>query len=695
MLQLSIVTAALSLALALHGIFAGAGVPLYVALSGFIMAVIVWLSRPISTFLKVFVVMYALGYMFLSVMTLLGVTGLLTENIQALLPPPFMASATVGFAAVVYAVSFIPVVRTVMGLTDPYFQTKESVGNDYGWLSRFFSSRGQAARWLLGFIVMENFLQVAMTIRLNLWYRDMFNALQEKNASAFWFQIWWVFVPLLVVWIIVQMIDLTVDSFMQIRWRTWLTENYFTRWLGNGTHYRMQLSGMNTDNPDQRIADDVDSFISQTMTLSIRMLSQMATLVSFTVILWSISKDFVFPGTAVVVPGFLVWVALVYAFIGTCVTHFIGRPLIALDFHRQRVEANFRFALARLREYGEQVALLSGADAEQQRLRSRFRDIVANYIAVLVRKLKLTGFTFSWSQMSVAFPYILTGSYFLAGKITLGQLQQGSSSFGQVNSAMSFFISAYQTLAGYKAIIDRLTTFNDNMVRADKLDPEVSHGDAKGNEVSVSGLKLKLPNGKTIAAAPGLTFRAGERTLVTGPSGSGKSTLFRALAGIWPFVSGEIAVPAGKSVLLLPQQPYVPQGTLRDALAYPEQSASYQDVAVRDALTAVKLGHLIPHLDEESLWAQTLSGGEKQRLAVAHALLARPDWLFLDEATAALDEPLEEEVYRAIEKNLPDTTVVSIGHRATLIDLHQRQIRLRPGDDGVSVPEDVSPAFAK
>jgi putative ATP-binding cassette transporter len=690
----ALVTAILSILLAIFS-WDGGSLPFYVPVSGLVLAGIVWASRPISTFLKIFVVMYALGFMFLAVTSYLGAIGLLPSGLMALLPPPFMASAAVGFAAIVYGVSFIPLIRTVMGLTDPYFDARDSQHRDFGWFSGWFPSRGAAARALVGFIIANNFIQVAMQIRLNIWYRDLFNALQAKDATAFWFQMWSVFVPLLVCWIVSQMLDIWSDSMLQIRWRTWLSRSYFSRWLGEGTHYRMQLLGLSADNPDQRIADDVDSFISQTMALSTRLLAQLATLVSFTVILWEISSGFVFPGTDIVVPGFLVWVVLAYAIIGTLFTHLIGRPLIRLDFLRQRVEANFRFALARLREYGEQVALLSGAEAEKQRLRARFGDIVDNFIALLIRRLKLVGFTFSWQQMSVAFPYILTGSYFLAGKITLGQLQQGAQSFGQVNSAMSFFITSYQTLAAYKAIIDRLTTFNDGMRQADAVgaaQPRLRDGDA--DHVGISDLALKLPNGRTIAALPEFSFRAGERTLVTGPSGSGKSTLFRAIAGVWPFVSGEISVPAGKSVLLLPQQPYIAQGTLREALTYPEAGKAFDDAAVRKALEAVKLGHLVAELDTDDLWAQRLSGGEKQRLSIAHALLAKPDWLFLDEATAALDEPLEAEIYRAIGEMLPETTVVSIGHRSTLVNLHQRRIDLRPGDDGISTPREMAPASA-
>lgn len=664
--------------------------PWYVPVSGLFMAVLLYLSRPISTFLRIFVAMYALGYLFLATMTAAGSAGLLAKGVQDLLPPPFMATAAVVFALIVYGVSFIPVIRTVMGLADPYFESQAPAEPTYGWFGRLFGAEGRTACVMVGIIIAGNFVQVGLQIRLNIWYRDLFDALQNKNEASFWFQIWWVFVPLLVIWIIFQMIDLIVDSVFDIRWREWMTRSYFGRWLGGGTHYGMQTLQMATDNPDQRIAADVRQFISQTMALSVRLLSQLATLVSFTVILWGISKDFTLPGTSLVIPGFLVWVALAYSLVGTLFTHLIGRPLIRLDFIQEQVEANFRFGLARIREYGEQIALLRGAAGEIQRLRRQFDAIVGNYFELLKRRLKLVGFTFSWSQISVAFPYILIGPYFFAGKVTLGQMQQGASGFGRVEGALSFFISAYQTLAAYKAVLDRLTTFNDAMSRSENLvgrDRSIDLPTIPGGDIAISGLKLNLPDGQTIVSIPSLVLKPGERSLVIGPSGSGKSTLFRALAGIWPYGDGSIAVPDGTSVLLLPQRPYIPMGSLRDAVTYPSLSSTYDDGAIAAALDKALLGHLSARIDEESNWSQILSLGEQQRLAIARALLARPDWLFLDEATASLDEPTEEKVYAMLVEALPNTTIVSIGHRSTLRALHDRVITMEPtGQDRLFAP---------
>lgn len=697
MVALGLVVAAFSAALLVVQATGTALMPWYVPVSGLVLAGILWLSRPIALFLRIFIVMYALGYLFLATMSALGTTGWLAKGVQDLLPPPFMATAAVVFALIVYGVSFIPVIRTVMGLADPYFHSAGPAGNSYGWFGRLFGTEGKAACVMVGIIIAGNFVQVGLQIRLNLWYRDLFDALQNKNEPAFWFQIWWVFVPLLVIWIIFQMIDLIIDSVFDIRWRQWMTQHYFGRWLGDGTHYGMQTLGLATDNPDQRIAADVRAFISSTMSLSVRMLSQLATLVSFTVILWGISKDFTLPGTSMVIPGFLVWVALTYAMVGTVFTHLIGRPLIRLDFIQEQVEANFRFGLARIREYGEQIALLRGAASEIQRLSHQFGNIVQNFFELLKRRLKLIGFTFSWQQISVAFPYILIGPYFFAGKVTLGQMQQGASGFGRVEGALSFFISAYQTLAAYKAVIDRLTTFNDAMGRAESLATgkartiDIKPGTAR--DITISGLKLNLPDGQTIVTADALSLRPGERSLLVGPSGSGKSTLFRALAGIWPFGEGQIGIPQGQSAMLLPQRPYIPMGTLRDAVTYPSTRDTYSDVAIVAALNTAMLPHLADRIEEEVIWSQVLSLGEQQRLAFARALLAKPDWLFLDEATASLDEPTEEAVYAMLASALPATTIVSIGHRSTLRALHDRVITMEPtGTDRLFSPADRAAA---
>ena len=694
---MALVIAAASAALLAMLTTSQAALPVYVGISGLILAGVVWFSRDISTFLRVFVFMYGIGFLLICAGHSLQNAGLLPASALPFLPPSFMATACAAFAAIVFGVSFLPIIRTITGLADPYFHSTRPATEAYGFFGKFFGSEGAAAQALVGVIIAENFGQVAMTIKLNVWYRDLFDALQKKNAEAFWEQIWYVFVPLLVIWILVQLFDVTLDTIFQLRWREWLTRNYFTRWLSDGTHYKMGLAGFAADNPDQRIAADVDSFLTRTMSLSIRLLSQLATLVSFTVILWGLSKDFTVPFTAIAIPGLLFWVAAAYAIIGTVAAHFIGRPLIRLDFLNERYEANFRFALARLREYGEQIALLNGAVAEINYLRKRFTEVIRNSFAILFRRLKLTGFTFAWSQMSVAFPYIFMGAYYFADKMTLGEMQQGSSAFGRVEGALAFFMASYATLAAYKATIDRLTSFREAMGKAETIGvtpPHIAVESRKTSSLDVEALTLRLPDGRAIVRVHRLSLAEGEPVLLTGPSGSGKSTFFRALAGIWPYGDGAIHVPEGRSVMLLPQRPYLPLGTLRGALCYPSTPDAYPDNEIRRALQAVGLPLLLDRLDDEDNWPARLSGGEQQRLAMARALLAKPDWLFLDEATASLDEASEAVVYRSLAEHLPKTTVVSIGHRSTLMAFHRRKLDLKPSTDGVFTPADAAAAVA-
>lgn len=612
--------------------------PLYVSLAGFAMAGILIASNGISAYLKVFVSVYGVGYLLLAGSKTVAAMGLLPPVVAALLPPAFAATGAVVFAAIVLGISHLEPIRAITNIADPYFANRDKPTKEIGLFRWFGTTEGRIGRNLVALSIFVNFADVALTLRFNFFYRDIYNSLQEYDANAFWYQLLWVFVPLATLNIAIGMFDLFVDSSLLIRWRTWLTHSLYERWLGNGTHYRIPFTDEEADNPDQRIQADVNSFIVQTTTLSIRLLSQAAQLVSFIVILWTLSRDFVVPFTDTVIPGFLVWLVIAYAVVGTWLTHLIGRPLIGLDFRQEQVEANFRFALARNRIYSEQIALLRGERAEASRLSSLFHSVIDNYVGIIFRRIKLIAFTFSYRQASVIFPMVLAAPSFFAKKITLGALQQTSQAFGQVQSSLSFFVDSYTTLAAYKANTIRLGSFRRAMTKAEALEA-AGYGLVQGNDsagdVTARDLVLALPNGKPIVTADALTLPRGGATLVTGPSGSGKSTLFRAIAGIWPFGKGRVDVPAGQSALLLPQRPYIPQGTLRGAVVYPNTTDQFPDAAIRDALTAAQLAHLVDHLDESDTWERRLSGGEQQRLAIARALLAKPEWLFLDEATAS------------------------------------------------------------
>jgi putative ATP-binding cassette transporter len=628
----------------------------------------------------------------LLVALILGRTaGLITGDYTGYVPPPSSALGAAGFALLMYGLSYVPVIRTICRITDRYLESQADSLIHIPGLGMIRAREGTIGTAFVALLIALNLFQVALNVRLNFFSRDMFNALEAKDAPAFWYQLFVIFTPIAAVFVVTALTEVLMQNVLQIRWRAYLNTHYVGEWLRDGAHYRMQLLGREADNPDQRISEDLRKFVESTYSLSIGLLNQAATLVSFIAILWTISSGFTFPGTSVVVPGLLVWICAAYAILGTWLTHLIGRPLIALSFQQERVEADYRFSLARLREYTEQVALLSGENAEEQGLGRRFGSIVDNYMRIVIRLLKLRTFTFAYFQANAVVPYILTAPYYFVGRITLGQMQQVVGAFSRVESALTYFITIYTTLADYKAVLDRLTSFENAIASAQRVGGEskIALSPASGRDLALKALDLKLPDGRRLLHADGVSFRGGETTLLTGPSGSGKSTLFRAIAGIWPFGEGQVAMPEGASMMLLPQRPYIPVGSLRGAVAYPGVETTYDDAAIREALTAARLPHLVDRLDEERSWAQTLSLGEQQRVAVARALLAKPDWLFLDEATAALDEPTEEAVYRLLKERLPDTTVVSIGHRSTLAAFHDRRIDMRPAEGGLFRPVDA------
>ncbi|WP_279358548.1 ABC transporter ATP-binding protein/permease [Methylobacterium indicum] len=580
-------------------------------------------------------------------------------------------------------------------LAYPYYTTREVTTVRLWPLPAVKMQERWVALTMAALVIGIEFAQVAINVRLSYFNRDWFNAIQGKDAAAFWSLLFSVFCLWAAVYVASAIIQYVIQSFLRIRWRAWMTRHYVERWLGNDTHYRMGFSGAQADNPDQRIADDIDQFTQTTQSLTISFLSAVSNLISFSVILWNISAAFTVPGTEWHVPGFLVWGALIYSALVTWITHRIGRALVGLNFEQQRREADFRFSLARLREYGEQVALLGGSRAEKVSLGDRFSALIQNFYAIVDRRKKLAAFTVSYQQVNVVIPYILVAPYYFAGQIPLGVMTQTAGAFSRVESTMSFFITFYVTLADYKAQVDRLTTFDAAMNRADAMAAAsaLSVVPATDRGLHLKGLALDLPDGRRIAEAPALSFRPGETTLLTGPSGSGKSTLFRAIAGIWPFGEGSVTTPEGARLMLLPQRPYLPMGSLRAAATYPEPAGRHDDAAIRAALEAARLPHLAARLDEEAPWAQALSLGEQQRLAIARALLAKPDWLFLDEATAALDEPTEAALYRMLRVELPDTTIVSIGHRSTLTAFHERRIDMTRREDGRFVPTDLAAAM--
>jgi vitamin B12/bleomycin/antimicrobial peptide transport system ATP-binding/permease protein len=656
---------------------------------GLTLALTTFRSSLISPFLRVFSTIFAVEYIVTGLAYIAARTGWWPPTFAETAPPASLAITVAIFGLLVQFISFIPVIRQITCLADPYFMTDDRGDVKIGRFATHQITERRLASFLIVALVVINQLQVGINIRLSFFNRDWFNSIQNKDSAAFWSLLFGVFCFWAAVAVASSLVEYYTESVLKIRWRRWMSERYYGLWVDDGRLYRAALVSQAADNPDQRIAEDIRSFLNSTYAFSISLLSTVSTLVSFSIILWTIPADFTVPGTEITVPGLPFWVALVFSLIGTWLTHLIGKPLVQLEFSKERYEADFRFALARLREYSEQVALLRGENAERRILGGRFGAVVSNFYAIVGRTLKLLTFTTTYFQANVVIPYIIVAPYFFLGKITLGQMTQTAGAFGRVESALTFFIARYQSLATYKAVVERLTTFRSAIDEARRLGtkpPRIERTEHPGRDLVLRDLVLCLPDGREIVSVHQLTIEASTTTLVSGPSGSGKSTLFRAISGIWPYGRGTIDRPADATIMLLPQRPYVPSGTLKTAVAYPSVADAYSDKAVRDALELARLASLACEIDSEDNWPQRLSGGEQQRLAIARAILDEPDWLFLDEATSALDEKLEAEIYRMLSEVLPNTTIVSIGHRSTLIALHRRHVEMQAGQGGIFQP---------
>ncbi|MDO4770061.1 MAG: ABC transporter ATP-binding protein/permease [Brachymonas sp.] len=567
------------------------------------------------------------------------------------------------------------------------------------------------ARLMLLLILVLNLATVYMSVLFNQWYNVFYNALQEKDATVFWQQMQR-FAVLAFTAIVLAVYKFYVTQRLDLRWRGWMTRHYLDKWLANYRYYHLELlrqSGAASvpDNPDQRIQEDIARFTGSALGMSMGLLNATVTLVSFIGILWTVSGSisFTLGAQMVTVPGYMVWVALAYCAVGSVLAHFIGRRLIRLNFWQEWREADFRYSLVRLREYSEAVAFDRGEAASRQHLDGRFTLVLSNMLQLIKAQKGLIWFTSFFQQAAIIFPFLVAAPRYFSGAIKLGDVIQISNAFGKVQDSLSWFIDSYAGLASWRATTERLVSFDRGVGAALKeltmpaqtdaaqAQPNAPaekqwHYQEAGDVLALQALRCFLPNGKLQVQADDLHIQPGEAVLIQGSSGSGKSTLLRALAGIWPQAMGQVNLPAQS--MFLPQRPYLPHGTLRAVLAYPQPPNAYDDTALQQVLHTVRMPHLAGLLDTESNWSHKLSGGEQQRVALARALLKRPRWLLADEATSALDEATEAHLYAALLEMVraQGGGLLSVAHRPGVAAFHNRRWVLEPqADDSYRVVE--------
>lgn len=541
-------------------------------------------------------------------------------------------------------------------------------------ITPYWRSEEKGRAWLLlAAVIGLSLFSVAISVWINHWYKDFYNALEKKDTAAFW-QLIGYFGGIAAVAILGAVYRLYLTQMLTIRWRAWLTEKHFSRWLAHKNYYQLEQGGY-TDNPDQRISEDLNNFTSGTLSLGLGLLRNVVSLVSFSIILWGVSGSIEVFG--VTIPGYMFWCALLYAAVGSWLTHLIGRRLIGLSNQQQRFEADLRFSMVRVRENAESIALYNGEPNERQRLSSRFGKVWQNFWDIMKVSKRLTFFTAGYSQIAIIFPFIVAAPRYFTGKIELGELMQINSAFGNVQENFSWFINAYSELATWRATSDRLLSFQQAMSDNEQRTPAIDVR-PEGERLVIKDLGMDLADGRHLLTDADMTVEPGQRVMLSGRSGSGKSTLLRAMGHLWPAGHGSIRLPATR-YLFLPQKPYLPIGTLKAVLSYPQDDSVYAPERYAQVLETCRLPHLVSRLDEANHWQRMLSPGEQQRLAFARALLFAPQWLYMDEATSAMDEEDEATLYQALIDELPGLSIVSVGHRSSLKRFHGRHVRIDGG----------------
>jgi putative ATP-binding cassette transporter len=543
----------------------------------------------------------------------------------------------------------------------------------------YWVSEDRRAAWgLLLAVIGLSLGMVYLNVLFNDWNREFYNALENKDFEQFKTQLWR-FAYLAFIYIAVAIYKIYLRQALEIRWRAWMTREYMSLWLANQTYYRLEQT-QSADNPDQRIAEDLAYLTKYTLFLSLGLMSSVVTLVSFIGILWTVSGpiSFVVGNQAWEIQGYMVWFAIGYAIAGSALVWWLGKPLVGQNFNQQRYEADFRFGLIRIRENAEPVALYRGESEEQVQLHSRFARIRENWWTIMRTNKRLGAASTFYTQFAIIFPFIVAAPRFFSGAITLGGLMQIASAFDHVRESLSWFIDSFSDLATWKASVNRLAGFHAAVERNRTEKPGIVVERNNVGAILLEDIVLHTPDGKRLTAPWSGEVRHGERILVSGPSGCGKSTLFRAVAGIWPYGTGMIEIPKQSRLLFLPQKNYLPIGPLRAAITYPAAATSFKDLAIKHYLDLCRLGHLADRLDESANWSQRLSPGEQQRLGFVRLLLIRPEVLFLDEASSALDAQTEDFLYQLILQELQDSAIVSIAHRESVAKYHQIRWQFEP-----------------